>query len=92
MKIFLLLLVAYKEINAHFIVKTKSKENCQAICDLADDCEAWTFDTSRSQCFMKHRYGWTHKYKKGDFSGLKNHGPAYEADTDFEGGDLDCIP
>ena len=90
MKLPLLFLSLLTEINAMFGVKVNSKEDCQVMCDVVTDCGAWTYDTSRGKCFMKKRNGWTHQYKKGNFSGLKNNGPAYEADTDFIGGDLDC--
>ena len=89
MKIFALFLIVNGEKSC--TIQVKSREDCQIVCDHAETCEAWTFRENLNHCYLKARYGWTHQPCPNCDSGFKNQGPWYDPNTDFEGGDVDCI-
>ena len=67
-----------------------SYTQCQQLCDISSYCQAWTFNTLNSQCYMKQPSGWTSRDSSGAYSGFKNMGPYVQANTNFDGGDYDC--
>ena len=91
MKLFSIVLLT-SQVNGVCKIKVESREDCQAVCDHASNCEAWTFKkTDETTCLLKGRYGWSHQACQNCDSGFKDQGPWYEANTDFEGGDVDCV-
>ena len=68
----------------------ETREQCQAICDITTYCEVWTFNENNKFCYMKKRTGWEVIPRLNYYSGFKNQGPFFEADTDYIGGDYNC--
>ena len=71
-------------------IGTKTRQECQLVCDATSFCDAWSYKAEIQTCWMKQRYGWVATPDNDFVSGFKNQGPFYQQKTNLVGGAQMC--
>ena len=90
MKFFIVFSTVFVQVKSICSISCNTRQDCQAICDLATDCGAWDFIRDEKKCYLKHRFGWCPNPGSGNDSGFKDAGQFYLPNTILNGGNLDC--